>query len=99
MADVEIAPTPIADAQAAERFVDDVSAVASRASALAHEVVTGPSFSTDAGLLPIEVEVSGVTGSVMVAAHARPGAVRGAVEKALRDFGLAREADLAASRR
>ena len=42
----------------------------------------------DEGYLEIEVEVPGWTEGVTVASPARPGAVRGAVEKVLRDLGL-----------
>jgi hypothetical protein len=91
MADAEVVRSENAEPQAAQQFVAEMSAVASRASALAHDVLaTTPLPPGDAARhLPIEIEVSGLDARVTVAGPARPGAVRGAVEKALRDLGLA----------
>ena len=72
----------------ADQFINDLSAVASRASALAHDICPPPPFSRDAGSLPIEIEVCGFDERVTVAAPADPGSVRGAVEKTLRRLGL-----------
>jgi hypothetical protein len=88
MADAEVS---YADSAATpQQFAADMSAVAARASALAQDVRTcpPPPFSDDAGSMLIEVEVRGLDERVTVPAPADPGSVRGAVEKALRRFGL-----------
>jgi hypothetical protein len=88
MAEAEVVQLDSADASTAQQFVADMSAVASRASALAHDVCPPPPFSRDASTLPIEIEVRGFDERVTVAAPAGPGSVRGAVEKTLRRLGL-----------
>jgi hypothetical protein len=88
MADVEIVRNEIADPQVAQQFVAEIE-LAARASALATEVLACSIL--DEGLhFEIEVEVPGWTERVAIPSPARPGAVRGAVAKVLRDLGLTR---------
>ena len=87
MAEIEIARNEIADPQVAHRVVGELAAVAASASRLAREIHCSI---LDEGLhVEIEVEVPGWTERVAVPAPIRPGAVRSAVEKVLRDLGLA----------
>lgn len=76
MADSEFARNEIADPQVAQQVVAEITVAAATASALARD-------------FEIEVEVLGWTEPVAVPSPARPGAVRGAVEKVLRDLGPA----------
>jgi hypothetical protein len=83
MADVEFVRNEISDPQVAQEFVAEIT----RASALARDALACSIL--DEGLhFEIEVEVPGWTERVAIPAPARPGAVRGAVEKVLRDLGL-----------
>ena len=84
MAEVEFARNEIADPQGAQRVGSAVSDAA-RAVSLAHDVLT-PSIG-DELRLEIAVEAPG-TEAVAVPSPTRPGAVRGTVEKVLRDLGL-----------
>ena len=87
MADVEIVRNEIADPQMAQRVVAEITEVAAKASAPAHDVLACSIL--DEGLyFEIEVEIPGWTERVAVPSPAQPGAVRGAVEKVLRDLGL-----------
>jgi hypothetical protein len=89
MADVEVVRNEIADPQVARQFVAEITEVAAKASALAHDVLACTIL--DEGLhFEIEIEVPGWTERVAVPSPAQPGAVRGAVEKMLRDLGLAK---------
>jgi hypothetical protein len=85
MADVEFARNEIADPEVAQQVVAEITEVAATAS-------PRDAFSCsilDEGLyLEIEVELPGWTERVTVASPARPGAVRSAVAKVLRDLGL-----------
>ena len=84
MANVQIVRNKIADPQVPQQVVAEVAA---RASAQAHEALACSIL--DEGLhFRIEVEAPGWTERMAVASPARPGAVRGAVEKLLRDLGL-----------
>jgi len=73
MADSELARKEIADPQVAKQ-VAEITEAAATASALARD-------------FEIQVEVLGWTEPVAVPSPARPGAVRCAVEKVLRDLG------------
>ena len=85
MADVESTRhTEIAETQSAAARTSDVAA---RASALADEIF-GSDLLDQVPYLEIAVEAPGWTKSVAVEAPARPGAVRAAVEKTLRELGL-----------
>ena len=66
---------------------DEVTEVARMASTVAAHVC---SILDDGVSLEIEVEAGGWTERVFVASPTQPGAVRGAVEKVLRDLGLPR---------
>jgi hypothetical protein len=89
MANVEFARNEIADPQIAPRVVTKVTDAAARATAHAHEVLACTTL--DEGLrLEIAVEVPGWRETVAIPSPARPGAVRGAVEKLLRDLGFTR---------
>lgn len=89
MADVEFGRNEIADPQLSRQVVAEITDVAARATGLAREVM-GCSILDEGLHLEIAVEVPGWTESVAVPSPARPGAVRGAVEKLLRDLGLTR---------
>jgi hypothetical protein len=87
MADVEIIRNEIADPKVAHQFVDELTELAASASALARGVL-GCSILDEGLHYEIEVEAPGWTERVAIPSPARPGAVRGAVEKVLRDLGL-----------
>jgi hypothetical protein len=88
MAEVEIARNEIADPETAHRFVTELTAVADSAHSLAQGILR--SSILDEGLhFEIEIEVPGYTERVAIPAPARPGAVRSAVLKVLRGYGLA----------
>lgn len=87
MADVEFSRNEIADPQLAQQVAAEITDVEAQATAFAHEDLACSIL--DEGLhLEVAVEVPGWTETVAVASPARPGAVRGAVEKLLRDLGL-----------
>lgn len=88
MVEVEIARNEIADPQVAQQFVAELREVAASASALARGIL-GCSILDEGLHFEIEVEVPGGTARIAIPAPARPGAVRRAVEKVFRDFGLA----------
>lgn len=88
MAEVDIARNEIADPQMSRQVVDELSEVA--ASALARDVLECAIL--DEGLhFEIEVEGPGWTERVAIPSPARPGAVKDAVRKVLRDLGLVAE--------
>jgi hypothetical protein len=87
MADVEFARNEIADPQLARQVVAEITDVAAGATSFDHDVLSCSIL--DEGLhLDISVEGPGWTETVAVRSPALPGAVRGAVEKLLRDLGL-----------
>jgi hypothetical protein len=86
MANVEFARTGIADPQVARQAGDDeITEVVAMAWSVARHAC---SILDEGPHLEVEVEVPGWTERVAVLSPARPGAVRGAVEKVLRDLGL-----------
>jgi hypothetical protein len=91
MADIELARNEIADPQLAQQVVDEITEAAAGASARARDIVLACSVLDEGLHFEIELEVPGWTERVSVPAPARPGAVRGAVEKMLRDLGLTSE--------
>jgi hypothetical protein len=89
MAEVEVGRNEIADPEVANRFVSELNEVASSASSLARGVL-GCAILDEGLHFEIEVEVPGWTERVAIPAPARPGDVRRAVTRVLRDFGLLR---------
>lgn len=89
MANVGVARNEIADPQIAQRVVTEVTDAAARAAVDAHEVVAC-TIPDEGRRLEIAVEVPGWRETVAIPSPARPGAVRGAVEKLLRDLGFTR---------
>lgn len=87
MADVERGRQ--AEAGEHRMAVAEMHDVAARAAALAHDVI-GTVGIAQSPRLEIAVEAPGLTKTVSVESPARPGAVRAAVEKTLRDLGLTR---------
>jgi hypothetical protein len=71
------------------RIAAEMHDIAARASALAQEII-GSVVIAEVPRLEIAVEAPGLTKTVSVESPARPGAVRAAVEKMLRDLGLTR---------
>lgn len=88
MTDVDIVRNEIADPQVAHQVVSEIVAAAAAAVGHAHDVVAC-SILDEGRHFEIEVEVPGWTERLSVPSPARPGAVRGAVAKMLRDLGLA----------
>ena len=87
MANVEITRNEIPDPQVSQRVVAEINEVAAIAPSLARDVLACSIL--DEGMhLEIEVEIPGWTERVFVPSPARPGAVRGTVEKVLHDLGL-----------
>lgn len=87
MAEVDIARNEIADPQMSRQIVDELSEVAASATDLARDVLECAIL--DEGLhYEIEVEGPGWTERVEIPSPARPGAVKDAVRKVLRDLGL-----------
>jgi hypothetical protein len=80
---IETAGTQSRRQQTATDFVE----VASRARAMAQDTL-GSVTSWDDGDFEIAVEIAGGPEAVHVDSPARPGAVKGTVEKVLRDLGL-----------
>jgi hypothetical protein len=89
MAEVEVGRNEIADPEVASRFVSELSEVAASASSLARDVL-GCSILDEGLHFEIEVEVPGWTERVAIPAPAKPGDVRRAVARVLRDYGLLR---------
>ena len=87
MTDVEFVRNEIADPQVAHQVVSEILDAAGTASTDAGEPVAC-TILDEGRHLEIEVEVPGWTERVFVPSPARPGAVRGAVAKVLRDLGL-----------
>jgi hypothetical protein len=87
MAHLDIARNEIADPQVSRQVVDELTEVAASARALATEVL-GCSILDEGLHVEIEVEAPGWTERVAIPSPARPGAVKDAVRKVLRDLGL-----------
>ena len=85
MANVEFARNEIAGRQMARHVGEEVAEVATTTATVAAPVC---SILDEGTSLEIEVEVAGWTDRMTVASPTRPGAVRGAVEKVLRDLGM-----------
>jgi len=85
MAEVEFARNEIADPIVAHQVVAEITEVAATASPCD---VLSCSILDEGLYLEIEVELPGWTERVTVPSPARPGAVRSAVAKVLRDLGL-----------
>jgi hypothetical protein len=84
MAEVEVARNEIADPEVANRFVSELNEAASASP----EDVLGCAILDEGLHFEIEVEVPGWTERVAIPAPARPGDVRRAVARVLREFGL-----------
>jgi hypothetical protein len=87
MADVNFALIDLAPVEAIRPPVPDVADVVTRASAVAQEILNG-AIVHDSARFEIAVEIAGSPEALSVHSPARPGAVKGAVEKVLRDLGL-----------
>ncbi len=87
MAEVEIGRNEIADPEVAQRVARELREVAASAPALGRDIL-GCSILDEGLHFEIQIEVPGWMERVAVPAPARPGAVRRAVEKVLRDYGL-----------
>ena len=85
MANVEFARNEIGGRQMARHVGEEVTEVARTTPTVAAHVC---SILDEGTRLEIEVETPGWTERVAVRSPGRPGAVRGAVEKMLRDLGL-----------
>jgi hypothetical protein len=87
MAEVGIARNEIADPQMSRQVVDELSEAAASATDLAQGVL-GCAILDEGLHFEIEVEAPGWTERIAVPSPARPGAVKSAVQKVLRDLGL-----------
>jgi hypothetical protein len=87
MADVEIVRNEIADPQVSHRVVSEIIDAAAATTTRARDVVAC-TILDEGRHFEIEVEVPGWTERFSIPSPARPGAVRGAVAKVLRDLGL-----------
>lgn len=85
MADVEFVRNQIADAQMARQVGDEFVEVVPAATTVARHACA---ILEEGSRFDIEIEVPGWTERVAVRSPARPGEVRSAVEKMLRDLGL-----------
>ena len=90
MAEVDIARNEISDPQVSRQVVDELREVAASATELARGVL-GCSILDEGLHFEIEVEAPGWTERVAVPTPARPGAVKHAVNKVLRELGLVPE--------
>ena len=89
MADVELAQNENTVTGARRHPDADIAEVAARASAIAQQVL-GSTNVREFSPFEIAVEVAGSSEAVSVHSPSRPGAVKGAVEKVLRELGLTR---------
>ena len=90
MAEVDIARNEIADPQMSRQVVDELTEVAASATDLARGVL-GCAILDEGLHVEIEVEAPGWIERVAIPSPARPGAVKQAVQKVLRDLGLVAE--------
>ena len=89
MADVELAHNENTVSRAGRQPDAESAEVAARASAIAQQVLAS-TIVREYSPFEIAVEVAGSTEAVSVHSPSRPGAVKGAVEKVLRELGLTR---------
>jgi hypothetical protein len=87
MAYLEVARNDIADPRVSQDHREEILEVAAMACSVARHACA---ILDEGRHLEIEIEVPGWSDSVAVASPERPGAVRGAVERLLRDCGLPR---------